>query len=81
MTETITFIKGNKSKDDKIFFFNGKQFTNLELMELILEICLNEDNRYPPAQGYDGGQRFVNCLQMIYNKKEITDDIKKAFKL
>ena len=41
-------------------------------------ICINEDNNYPDGLG---GQYFINCIQEIYNKKEITDRIKEKYKL
>ena len=75
---SITIKKGFKSKNDKIFTFNEKQFENIELLDLILKICINEDNNYPYGLG---GQYFINCMQEIYNKKEITDKIKKKYKL
>ena len=78
---SITFRDGNKSKNDKIYSFNGKQFTNLELFELILKLCINDDNNYPDKRIYRGGQMFINCMQEIYDEKEITDEIKKNYKL
>ena len=75
---SITIKKGFKSKNDKIFTFNEKQFENIELLDLILKICINEDNNYPDGLG---GQYFINCMQEIYNKKEITSDIKEKYKL
>ena len=74
----ITIKKGFKSKNDKIFTFNGKQFDNIELLDLILKICINEDNNYHYGLG---GQYFINCIQEIYNKKEITSEIKEKYKL
>ena len=75
---SITIKKGFKSKNDKIFTFNEKQFENIELLDLILKICINEDNNYPDGLG---GQYFINCMQDIYNKKEITSEIKEKYKL
>ena len=75
---SIIIKKGFKSKNDKIFSFNGKQFKNIELLDLILKICINEDDNYPDGLG---GQYFINCIQEIYNKKEITDKIKEKYKL
>ena len=75
---SITIKKGFKSKKDKIFTFNGKQFDNIELLDLILKICVNEDNNYHYGLG---GQYFINCIQEIYNKKEITSEIKEKYKL
>tara|TARA_R110000765_G_scaffold124667_1_gene222063 strand:- start:1082 stop:1312 length:231 start_codon:yes stop_codon:yes gene_type:complete len=75
---SITIKKGSKSKNDKIFTFNEKQFENIELLDLILKICINEDNNYPDGLG---GQYFINCIQEIYNKKEITSEIKEKYKL
>jgi len=75
---TIKTIEGFKSKNDKIFIFNGKQFKNIEILDLILKICLNEDNNYPYGCG---GQYFINCMQEIYDKKEITKKIKEKYKL
>ena len=75
---SITIKKGSKSKNDKIFTFNEKQFENIELLDLILKICINEDNNYPDGLG---GQYFINCMQEIYNKKEITSEIKEKYKL
>ena len=75
---TIIIKKGFKSKNDKIFFFNGKQFTFTELFDLILKILINEDDNYPNGLG---GQYFINCMQEIYDKKEITNEIKHKYRL
>jgi len=75
---TIIIKKGFKSKNDKIFFFNGKQFTFIELFDLILKILINEDDNYPNGLG---GQYFINCMQEIYDKKEITNEIKHKYRL
>ncbi len=75
---TIIIKEGFKSKNDKIFSFNGKQFTFVELFDLILKICINEDDNYPNGLG---GQYFINCMQEIYDKKEITNEIKHKYRL
>ena len=75
---SITIKKGFKSKNDKIFTFNAKQFENIELLDLQGFLLDNEDNNYPYGLG---GQYFINCIQEIYNKKEITDKIKEKYKL
>ena len=75
---TIIIKEGFKSKNDKIFEFNGKQFTFVELFDLILKICINEDDNYPNGLG---GQYFINCMQKIYDKKEITNEIKHKYRL
>ena len=74
----ITFRKGIKSKTDKIFSWNGYEFKNIELLELILQLCHNDDDNYPNGLG---GQYFINCMQEIYKKGFISDEIKLKYKL
>ena len=39
--------KGNKSDDDKVFYFRGKQLTTKESMDMSFLIARNDDGNYP----------------------------------
>jgi len=74
----ITFVKGSKSKDDKIFFYNGKPINFRELGELYVELCKNEDINYPHGKGGDMLEEFLDDVR---KSGKITDEIAKKYKI
>ena len=49
--EDVTYRKGNKSDDDKVFYFRGKQLTTKESMDMSFLIARNDDGNYPDGLG------------------------------
>ena len=49
--EDVTYRKGNKSDDDKVFHFRGKQLTTKESMDMSYLIARNDDENYPDGLG------------------------------
>lgn len=74
----ITFVKGKKSSDDKIFFYNDKTISFRELGELYVELCKNEDVNYPCGKGGDYLEEF---LKEVKEKGKVTDEIAKKYRL
>lgn len=79
---TVTKIKGSKHEKDKIILFNGHAPTFLEILEVILQHCNNEDNIYPPSKGFKGGamlQEFY--IKFIGERRMPNDDELRILKL
>ncbi len=76
----IEFLKGSKGEGDKRVLWNGKQVTFLELAEITLTLCQNEDIIYPKPR-FKGGQMLLDFLQEVYDFGAISDDIKKRYRL
>lgn len=74
----ITFIKGRKSQDDKIFFYNDKAISFRELGELYAELCKNEDANYPNGKG---GTYLEEFLKDVKDAGRVTDEIAKKYRL
>lgn len=75
----ITFVRGRKGSNDKIFYYNGKPISMIELGELYVELCKNEDELYPKSEGKMGADMIENFLRDIKNVGKLTDDIKRRY--
>ena len=74
----ITFVKGRKSENDKIFFYNEKSISFEELGELYAELCKNEDTNYPYGKG---GDYLTEYLAEVKFAGKVTDEIRKKYNL
>ncbi len=74
----ITFVKGRKSENDKIFFYNEKSISFRELGELYAELCKNEDINYPYGKG---GNYLKEFLDEVKEAGKVTDEIAKKYRL
>ena len=75
----ITFVRGRKGPNDKIFYYNGKPISMIELGELYLELCKNEDKLYPKSEGKMGSDMNENFLSDVKKAGKVTDDIKRKY--
>jgi len=78
---TITFDKGSKGDGDQIIKYNELPITILEIGKLLLKLWENEDIIYPPSKGFLGGKMSKNFLDELFEKREITDDMLRRYKL
>lgn len=74
----ITFVRGRKGSNDKIFFYNDKPINFRELGELYAELCKNEDELYPNGMG---GDYLEEYLRDVRNAGGVTDEIAKKYHL
>ena len=75
----IRAIRGNKHEKDVIILVNGHQITYKELAKICVAFAKNEDYIYPPPA--KGGQYFIDFLNECLEKREVTEEIIKEYKL
>ena len=76
--------KGRKHPEDRTIWIKSAGWELLhytELAELCRRVYRNEDLIYPPAQGYRGGQMFVDFLEECMVSQEPIPEIAKRYKL
>ena len=54
------FVKGRKKENDMIMLFNGLPVKFEDVAKMCLFFMKNEDNLYPPSQGFQGAELFKN---------------------
>ncbi len=77
----ITIKQGNKCKDDRIYYLNNVQVTFKDITDLLVLMWANEDINYPPVNGFKGAQMLKDFLDEAYNKREITSEMLKRYRL
>jgi len=77
----IEFKKGDKGPYDIKVLVNGYQISFVELAKITLQLYKNEDNIYPPALGFRGGEMLLAFIIEVCRTGEITDDILLRYKL
>ena len=75
----IRAIRGKKHEKDIILLVNEHQITYEEVAKICVIFAKNEDNIYPPPA--KGGQYFIDFLNKCLEKREVTKEILKEFKL
>ena len=78
---TITTDKGTKGDGDEIIKYHELPITMFEMGQLLLKLWNNEDKIYPPSKGYKGAQMSKDFFEEIFQKREITDDMMRRYKL
>jgi len=58
----ITYCKGYKHPDDVKVCINDHVITFKEVAEIIIQLIKNEDNIYPPEEGYMGGKMIDDFI-------------------
>ena len=75
------FVKGRKSPKDMIMKFNGIAVKFEDVAKMCLFFMKNEDNLYPPSQGFKGAELFKSYIREVLETWEIPKnrkyDIKK----
>ena len=75
----IKLRRGNKHPKDRIVLVNGHQITYKELAKICVIFAKNEDNIYPPPAM--GGRYFIDFLNECLDKRCVSDNTIKRFKL
>ena len=70
------FVKGRKSPKDMIMLFNGVAVKFEDVAKMCLFFMKNEDNLYPPSQGFKGADLFKNYIYEVLETREIPKDKK-----
>ena len=70
------FVKGRKSPKDMIMLFNGVAVKFEDVAKKCLFFMKNEDNLYPPSQGFKGADLFKNYIYEVLETREIPKDKK-----
>ena len=70
------FVKGRKSPKDMIMLFNGVEVKFEDVAKMCLFFMKNEDNLYPPSQGFKGADLFKNYIYEVLETREIPKDKK-----
>jgi len=78
---TITSDKGTKGDEDEIIKYNKLPISMLEIGKLLLKLWNNEDRIYSPSKGFRGAQMSKDFFDEIFEKREITDDMLRRYKL
>jgi len=78
---TITSDKGTKGDEDEIIKYNKLPISMLEIGKLLSKLWNNEDRIYPPSKGFRGAQMSKDFFDEIFEKREITDDMLRKYKL
>ena len=75
------FVKGRKSPKYIIMKFNGIAVKFEDVAKMCLFFMKNEDNLYPPSQGFKGAELFKSYIREVLETREIPKnrkyDIKK----
>ena len=74
------FVRGRKSPKDMIMKFNGIAVKFEDVAKMCLFFMKNEDNLYPPSQGFKGAELFKNYMYEVLETREIPRDKKYAIK-
>ena len=74
------FVKGRKIKNDMIMLFNGLPVKFEDVAKMCLFFMKNEDNLYPPSQGFQGAELFKNYIQDVLRTREIPKNSKYKIK-
>ena len=81
MTKRFEFVRGRKSPKDTSMLFNGVAVKFEDVAKMCLFFMKNEDNLYPPSQGFKGAELFKNYMYDVLETREIPKnkkyDIKK----
>ena len=75
---TIGTDKGRKSPDDIIIKYNELPISFVEIAKILLLLWDNEDRNYPHGKGAKMSLNFINEL---FEKRELTDDLLRKYKL
>ena len=70
------FVKGRKSSKDMIMKFNGIAVKFEDVAKMCLFFMKNEDNLYPPSQGFKGAELFKSYIREVLETREIPQDRK-----
>lgn len=77
---TITTDKGTKGEGDEIIKYNEIPITIIDIGKLLIKLWNNEDKIHPPPR-FRGGQMSKDFLDEVFQKREITDDMLRRYKL
>lgn len=77
---TITSDKGRKGDGDEIIKYNEIPISLIEIGKLLLKLWENEDKIYPPPR-FRGAQMPKDFIDELFEKREMTDDMLRRFKL
>ena len=74
------FVRGRKSPKDIIMKYNGLPVKFEDVAKMCLFFMKNEDNLYPPSQGFKGAELFKNYIQDVLTTREIPKNSKYRIK-
>ena len=76
----FTFIKGRKKHNDVLILYNKLPVEMEDVAKLCLMFMKNEDNLYPPEQGFKGAQMFIDYMSEVLETRKIPKDSKYQIK-
>lgn len=77
---TISTKDGRKGPNDKIIFYNGLPISIKEVTEILIMLCDNEDQLYPPPR-FKGSKMLMSFVNEALEKRQIDDDLLRKYKL
>jgi hypothetical protein len=74
---------GRKKPGDMMVVINATNhhITFEELVKLSILLYKNEDHLYPPDLGLRGGEMLRDFMNEAFDKGDVTDDMKRRYKL
>ena len=70
------FVRGRKSPKDIIMKFNGLAVKFEDVAKMCLFFMKNEDNLYPPSQGFKGAELFKSYMYDVLETREMPSNKK-----
>lgn len=80
MVAKIEVRDGTKGNNDKIILINGIQITYIELAELLIMLCKNEDEVYD-KDWHKGRFMLIEFLLKAMLNMEVTEEMKSEYRL
>ena len=69
--------QGNKSKIDRVLYFNGVRVKYEDIAKMCIFFMINEDNLYPPdelkknGEPKEGAKRFIRYIKEVLDTRKI----------
>ncbi len=80
MVATFEVRDGTKGNNDKIILINGVQITYIELAELLIMLCKNEDEVYD-KDWHKGRFMLIEFLLKAMLNLEVSEEMKSEYSL
>jgi len=76
LMKKFTFKKGRKKEGDLIMFYNNLPVKFSDVAKMCIFFMENEDNLYPPSEGYKGAEYFKEYIMETLKTRKVPSEKK-----
>tara|TARA_Y100000592_G_scaffold19636_2_gene30101 strand:- start:4454 stop:4714 length:261 start_codon:yes stop_codon:yes gene_type:complete len=67
-------VKGRKHPKDNLLLYYGNPVEFKDVAKMCVFFMENEDNIYPPEEGFEGAEKFIKYIKETLNTRKLPND-------